>query len=147
MSAKNKLGQKRVCLSCEAKFYDLNNNPAICPKCGNEYDTSVLVKKKKSPTRKDAKDEDLLIAAANKAKIEVLPDAPKDELEDVDVHADIEDADEMDDVETITKISATDDDDLTSDGHTVEKGDIEGKIIVDEVDLDDDLDLDLDDED
>ena len=27
------LGKKRTCQSCEARFFDLNKNPAICPKC------------------------------------------------------------------------------------------------------------------
>ncbi len=30
-------GKKVVCLNCEAKFYDLNRKPVICPKCGTEY--------------------------------------------------------------------------------------------------------------
>ena len=30
-------GKKVVCLSCEAKFYDLNRKPAKCPHCGAEY--------------------------------------------------------------------------------------------------------------
>jgi len=34
----SKLGTKRVCESCGAKFYDLNNSPAICPKCGHSFD-------------------------------------------------------------------------------------------------------------
>lgn len=29
-------GTKRICLSCEARFYDLGRVPAICPKCGAE---------------------------------------------------------------------------------------------------------------
>lgn len=28
------LGNKHVCFSCEAKFYDLGRPEAICPKCG-----------------------------------------------------------------------------------------------------------------
>lgn len=27
------LGSKCVCVGCEARFYDLNRAPAICPKC------------------------------------------------------------------------------------------------------------------
>ena len=27
-------GTKRTCLSCTARFYDLQKSPAICPKCG-----------------------------------------------------------------------------------------------------------------
>ena len=30
-------GKKVICLNCEAKFYDLNRKPIICPKCGTEY--------------------------------------------------------------------------------------------------------------
>ena len=32
--AKPELGTKRLCASCGAKFYDLNNDPIRCPKCG-----------------------------------------------------------------------------------------------------------------
>lgn len=34
--AKPELGLKRVCVACNAKFYDLMRSPAICPKCGAE---------------------------------------------------------------------------------------------------------------
>ena len=32
-----KFGKKIACSNCEAKFYDLNRKPAICPHCGTEY--------------------------------------------------------------------------------------------------------------
>ena len=32
--AKPELGTKRLCGSCGAKFYDLNKDPIVCPKCG-----------------------------------------------------------------------------------------------------------------
>ena len=35
-------GKKVVCSNCEAKFYDLNRKPAICPNCGTEYIEHVL---------------------------------------------------------------------------------------------------------
>jgi uncharacterized protein (TIGR02300 family) len=31
--AKPELGTKRLCAHCGAKFYDLNKNPIVCPKC------------------------------------------------------------------------------------------------------------------
>jgi uncharacterized protein (TIGR02300 family) len=31
--AKPELGTKRLCASCGAKFYDLNKDPIVCPKC------------------------------------------------------------------------------------------------------------------
>ena len=30
------LGTKRVCVACNAKFYDMQKSPAVCPKCGTE---------------------------------------------------------------------------------------------------------------
>ena len=35
------LGKKRTCQSCETRFFDLNKNPAICPKCGAKNKISV----------------------------------------------------------------------------------------------------------
>ena len=34
--AKPDLGVKRVCVSCQTRFYDLARAPAACPKCGVE---------------------------------------------------------------------------------------------------------------
>ena len=34
--AKPVLGSKRVCVACQARFYDLTRTPAMCPKCGVE---------------------------------------------------------------------------------------------------------------
>ena len=31
-------GLKKICPSCETKFYDLNRRPAVCPNCGLELD-------------------------------------------------------------------------------------------------------------
>ena len=35
---KPEFGKKVICNNCEAKFYDLNRKPAICPHCGAEYE-------------------------------------------------------------------------------------------------------------
>ena len=32
--AKPELGAKRQCQNCGAKFFDLNKDPIVCPKCG-----------------------------------------------------------------------------------------------------------------
>jgi uncharacterized protein (TIGR02300 family) len=34
------LGEKQVCPSCGAKFYDLRRRPAVCPKCTTSFDPS-----------------------------------------------------------------------------------------------------------
>ncbi len=37
-------GQKRMCQSCGARFYDMRRNPIVCPKCGTAYDPSAFSK-------------------------------------------------------------------------------------------------------
>jgi len=35
--AKPELGTKRLCAGCGAKFYDLDKNPIVCPKCATVF--------------------------------------------------------------------------------------------------------------
>jgi uncharacterized protein (TIGR02300 family) len=49
--ARTDLGEKQICPSCGAKFYDLRKRPAICPKCTTAFDPSeesVRVKRGRS---------------------------------------------------------------------------------------------------
>ncbi|WP_027174259.1 TIGR02300 family protein [Methylobacterium sp. 10] len=39
--ARPELGLKRQCMSCGAKFYDLDKDPATCPKCGTIYQAAA----------------------------------------------------------------------------------------------------------
>ena len=45
--AKPEWGKKRICLACNTKYYDLNKSPIICPSCGTEFDTDLLLRSKK----------------------------------------------------------------------------------------------------
>ena len=45
------LGQKQICPSCQAKFYDLGKRPATCPKCGASFDPEEAVKVRRIRTR------------------------------------------------------------------------------------------------
>jgi uncharacterized protein (TIGR02300 family) len=38
--AKADLGIKRLCPSCGAKYYDLNKDPILCPKCGTLFEVT-----------------------------------------------------------------------------------------------------------
>jgi uncharacterized protein (TIGR02300 family) len=42
--AKPQLGTKRLCAGCGAKFYDLNKDPILCPKCGVVYVVAVAAR-------------------------------------------------------------------------------------------------------
>jgi uncharacterized protein (TIGR02300 family) len=40
--AKPEWGTKRVCLSCGARFYDLQRSPILCPACGATFDAESV---------------------------------------------------------------------------------------------------------
>jgi uncharacterized protein (TIGR02300 family) len=42
--AKPELGTKRLCANCSAKFYDLNKDPILCPKCGTVYEVVIVTR-------------------------------------------------------------------------------------------------------
>tara|TARA_B100000214_G_scaffold189019_1_gene136469 strand:- start:20 stop:403 length:384 start_codon:yes stop_codon:yes gene_type:complete len=52
-------GVKRNCQACGAVFYDLLNDPIICPKCGSEYDPEAILKSRK--TRLPSTEEEIKI--------------------------------------------------------------------------------------
>lgn len=47
--AKPELGAKRQCMQCGAKFYDLNKDPAVCPKCGTPMQASAVALSRVAP--------------------------------------------------------------------------------------------------
>ncbi len=54
--AKPEWGVKRLCQSCETKFYDLGRSPIACPQCGARFDPEALLKSRpRSPFEKGAK--------------------------------------------------------------------------------------------
>ena len=88
--AKPELGTKRVCVSCNAKFYDLLKVPAVCPKCGTEQPADLprprraggnVVEDKRPKKPPVAEDADVEVETAeDEAEEDVLEDAA--ELED-----------------------------------------------------------------
>ena len=44
--AKPELGEKRLCPSCGAKYYDLNRDPITCPKCNAVFELAETEKAK-----------------------------------------------------------------------------------------------------
>jgi uncharacterized protein (TIGR02300 family) len=92
---KPELGQKRVCTSCSAKFYDLNHDPIVCPKCGAVFDAAAAAK----PRRVRAVAEEKPAKGAKKG--------PK--------HAEVADVDLPDDAE-IDEDAVVDDDEEEEEG-------------------------------
>ena len=90
---KPKLGDKHTCLNCEARFFDLGNNPAVCPKCGTEL---VIEKAKKSRAAIQEAEE----TAAEPEEVKNKDEDDDDiDLDDVDVDLDDDDDDDDDDLD------------------------------------------------
>lgn len=90
--ARPELGTKRLCSSCDAKFYDLNRDPVVCPNCGAQ----ILLDGEPKPESKPA-----VVKPAEKP-------APKDDETDDDEDVEIvslEDVEEDDDDEDIPEIA------------------------------------------
>lgn len=95
--SKPDLGQKRMCGSCAAKFYDLNKNPILCPKCGTVFDASAVVKPRR--VRAAAEDKPAKKKPAKLAEVADvdLPDGDTDVpvADDEEEEGVIEDASEL----------------------------------------------------
>jgi uncharacterized protein (TIGR02300 family) len=95
--AKPELGAKRQCQNCGAKFFDLNREPIVCPKCGTIFQGVVA-----RAERVSAKDEDEEDEASPAAGVELvsLDDVEASEekaaegaVDDIDVEDDAEEDD------------------------------------------------------
>ena len=54
--ANPELGAKQICPNCQAKFYDLNRRPAVCPKCATAFDPEEAVKSRRMRARSTVPD-------------------------------------------------------------------------------------------
>lgn len=110
----DELGTKRTCPSCAARFYDLNKDPIVCPKCDQAFVAEQLLPSKADlPTR--AKPADKPVEEEVKKDEGELEESPVvvslEDLED-------DDTDDADDEAAAIKdvdLGETDDDDDTDD--------------------------------
>ena len=49
---KSEWGLKRACVSCDAKFYDLQKTPITCPLCGTVLEVASATKTRKTKADK-----------------------------------------------------------------------------------------------
>ncbi|PNG25148.1 TIGR02300 family protein [Methylocella silvestris] len=116
--AKPELGNKRQCQNCGTRFFDLNKNPIVCPKCGTVFQGAPL---SRAAQRAAAADDDeeaapaelvsleeadaeadadkLVVAVDEDVEIEVADDPFLEEEEDGDDVGDLIDGDREDDEE------------------------------------------------
>ncbi|AQS89006.1 hypothetical protein AA101099_1981 [Neoasaia chiangmaiensis NBRC 101099] len=96
--AQPELGLKRVCVSCGARFYDLNRNPAVCPKCGAEQPTDIprpkragdIPQDQAKPSQTDQNDDDVDLDTDDENADDVMEDTSDLDDDDDDLGNDIE---------------------------------------------------------
>ena len=83
--AKGELGTKRVCLSCNMRFYDFDRSPIICPGCGTKFDPQRDIKSQKSRRTPQAEPnvKEMVVQADKVTEVDAVDDMDFDE-DDVD---------------------------------------------------------------
>jgi len=111
--AKPELGLKRQCMSCGAKFYDLNKDPAVCPKCGTVFQAAALTRVA-APVAARAADEDEVELESTGPEMVSLDEVEADEAEkDIPVDDDIDVGDDVADDDTFLEDEEEGDDDVS----------------------------------
>ncbi|WP_137388681.1 TIGR02300 family protein [Rhodoligotrophos defluvii] len=126
---KPELGTKRSCPNCSTRFYDLQKDPIVCPKCGYAFVAEALL-----PSKMEH-----VAAAAPVAKAVVVPDDEEfDEVELVSLD-DIEGEDKDDDeVPAIEDVEIVDDDVVKDEDAFLEDDDEEGADVTGIIGVNDD---------
>jgi uncharacterized protein (TIGR02300 family) len=70
--AKPELGSKRQCQNCGAKFFDLNRDPILCPKCGATFQPPAL---SRAAARAAAAEDEEVDSPESSAELVSLEDA------------------------------------------------------------------------
>ncbi|MCB2107238.1 MAG: TIGR02300 family protein [Rhodobacteraceae bacterium] len=99
------LGMKLTCESCGTRFYDLNKQPGVCPKCGASNQRPQVFRSRRSAEDREEKKAAAAAAAAKKTAMESTEadDVGDDDDDDEDVIEDTSDLGEDDDVDVVVQ--------------------------------------------
>lgn len=153
-------GTKRICHNCGTRYYDLNKDPIVCPKCSAEFDPEAFLKSRRTrsamveeiPAKQKAakpKKEAAKADEAEEADEEVAVEA--EDAEDLEDEIEEEAEDEVEEIDEVVEKAETaeisDDNDVVEVDPNVddEDGLVEDDEDIEAEEIDDDLDDDLDD--
>jgi uncharacterized protein (TIGR02300 family) len=124
-------GLKRICMSCGARFYDLNKKPIVCPSCSTEFTGEIKVKSRRGRLPAD------IAGSQVDEDTEAVIDNDEPETEEIEQDEELVSLEEIED---------GDDDDIAEDDDDL---DIDDDLEIDEDldDLDEDEDIEEDEED
>jgi uncharacterized protein (TIGR02300 family) len=76
--AKPELGTKRLCAGCGAKFYDLNKDPIVCPKCSTVFEVAPSARPRPDAVRAPVAEEEVAAPEIAEAEFVSLEEADKE---------------------------------------------------------------------
>lgn len=115
-------GTKRVCASCDARFYDLGRSPITCPVCQAVYHVATPSRRSASaPAAKpaaepEAEDDTPVMGGAEVISLDEAEEAEEAGVEDeeiADIGDDDEDIPDSDDQDAFLEDDEDEDDDVT----------------------------------
>ncbi len=86
--AKPQLGAKRQCQSCATKFYDLNKDPIVCPKCGTVFQVAALALAR-APGRVEEEESEVEKEGVDTVSLDEVEES-ENAAETIDVDEDVE---------------------------------------------------------
>ena len=110
--AKPELGAKRQCQACAAKFFDLNRDPIICPKCGTVFQGAPMRAERASAKDEESEDEPASAAGVEIVSLDEVEAAEEKAADPVVDDIDVEDDDTADDA--FLEEEEEDEDDVSS---------------------------------
>ena len=123
--AKPEWGIKRICSSCNTKYYDLNKSDIVCPSCGAKFDPNYYLKTRKarSASSKTSTGSDVNLTKDIETIDEMEVDADGEVVSDDDPLLEINKEDQNaiadDDIDMSEDISFIDDDEITDDDNGI----------------------------
>ena len=110
--AKPELGAKRQCQSCGVKFFDLNKDPIVCPKCGTVFQGAGARAERATVKEEEADEETAAPAGVELVSLDEVEATEEKAAEPVVDDIDVEDDDAEDD--TFLEEEEEDEDDVSS---------------------------------
>jgi uncharacterized protein (TIGR02300 family) len=110
--AKPELGAKRQCQACAAKFFDLNRDPIVCPKCGTVFQGATARAERVSAKDEEAEDETASAAGVEMVSLDEVEAAEEKAADPVVDDIDVEDDETADDA--FLEEEEEDEDDVSS---------------------------------
>ena len=114
-------GIKRICSSCNTKYYDFNKTPIICPSCGIQFDPDIYLKNRKGKSlstkviSKNNENDSEEISNIDDIEIDTNEEVETDDETLLEINSNNQDTDNEVEIDIDDDISFIDDDEINED--------------------------------